>query len=45
VICGVPFSRLDPKAGMDDVLLAAATETTLPEDITIFARKLAKALA
>jgi glycine dehydrogenase subunit 1 len=33
VIAGVPVSRLDPKAGMDDVLLVCATETTGPEDI------------
>jgi glycine dehydrogenase subunit 1 len=45
VIAGVPYSRLDPKAGMDDVLLIAVTETTLPEDITILARKLKGALA
>lgn len=45
VLGGVPFSRLDPKAGMDDVLLLAVTETTLPEDITILARKLKGALA
>jgi glycine dehydrogenase subunit 1 len=30
---GVPFSRLDPRAGMDDVLLLAATETTTTKDI------------
>jgi glycine dehydrogenase subunit 1 len=45
ILGGVPYSRLDPKAGMDDVLLLAVTETTLPEDITIFARKLRGALA
>jgi hypothetical protein len=28
VIAGVPYSRLDPHAGLDDVLLLAATETT-----------------
>jgi glycine dehydrogenase subunit 1 len=33
VVAGVPFSRLDPHAGLDDVLLIAATETTTSEDI------------
>lgn len=33
VLAGVPFSRLDPKAGMDDVLLLAATELTTDDDI------------
>jgi len=42
VVAGVPFGRLDPKAGMDDVLLCAATETTLDEDITAFAQALAR---
>ena len=33
VVAGVPFSRLDPSAGLDDVLLLAATETTTSQDI------------
>ena len=33
VVAGVPYSRLDPHAGLDDVLLLAATETTTAEDI------------
>ncbi len=33
VVAGVPFSRLDPRAGLDDVLLLAATETTTSQDI------------
>jgi glycine dehydrogenase subunit 1 len=33
IMAGVPFSRLDPAAGMDDVLLLAATETTTRDDI------------
>ncbi|MBA4012673.1 MAG: aminomethyl-transferring glycine dehydrogenase [Phenylobacterium sp.] len=41
VVAGVPFSRLDPGAGMDDVLLVAATETTTTQDIQIFAQALA----
>ena len=45
VLAGVPYSRLAPEAGMDDVLLVAATETTLDGDIQILARSLAKVLA
>ncbi|MET3663772.1 aminomethyl-transferring glycine dehydrogenase subunit GcvPA [Caulobacter sp. 1776] len=45
VIAGVPFSRLDAGAGLDDVLLVAATETTLDVDITFFAKILSKAVA
>ena len=41
VVAGVPFSRLDPGAGMDDVLLVAATETTTTQDIQTFAQALA----
>ncbi|UTW58166.1 aminomethyl-transferring glycine dehydrogenase subunit GcvPA [Kordiimonas sp. SCSIO 12603] len=33
VLAGVPFSRLDPNAGHDDVLLIAATETVTDGDI------------
>jgi len=33
VIAGVPFSRLASEAGLDDVLLVAATETTTEADI------------
>jgi glycine dehydrogenase subunit 1 len=43
VIAGVPFSRLAP--GHDDVLLVAATETTLDADIEIFAAQLNTVLA
>ena len=39
---GVPFSRLDASAGMDDVLLVAATETTLDVDITFLTKLLTK---
>ena len=41
VVAGVPFSRLDPGAGLDDVLLVAATETTTTQDIQAFAQALA----
>jgi glycine dehydrogenase subunit 1 len=42
VVAGVPFSRLDPAAGLDDVLLLAATETTTTEDIAALAGALGK---
>lgn len=45
IIAGVPFSRLDAHAGLDDVLLVAATETTLDIDITFFSKILAKVVA
>ena len=45
VIAGVPFARLDPAAGMDDVLLVCATETTSPADIADFAKALTRELA
>ena len=45
ILAGVPYSRLAPGAGMDDVLLVASTETTLDADITILASALAKVCA
>ena len=45
VLAGVPFSRLDPAAGMDDVLLVCATETTTTEDIFAFAAALTEEIA
>jgi glycine dehydrogenase subunit 1 len=45
VLAGVPYSRLDPEAGLDDVLLLAVTETTLDSDIAILARVLPKLIA
>jgi glycine dehydrogenase subunit 1 len=45
VMGGVAFSRLDPLAGMDDVLLVAATETNTDEDIAQFADALQEVLA
>jgi len=44
VIAGVPYSRLAPHAGMDDVLLIAATETTTDSDIETLAAALKGAL-
>ena len=34
IIAGAPYSRLAPEAGLDDVLLVAATETTTEADIS-----------
>jgi glycine dehydrogenase subunit 1 len=45
VLAGVPFSRLDPTAGMDDVLLLAATELTTSDDIQALAAALSRRLA
>jgi glycine dehydrogenase subunit 1 len=44
ILAGVPFSRLDPAAGLDDVLLLAATELTTEEDIAALADALTGAL-
>ena len=44
VIAGVPVSRLAPKAGLDDVLLLAATETTTDDDIAALASALTATL-
>jgi len=44
IIAGVPVSRVDPKAGMDDVLLLAATETTSDGDMDRLATALAKVI-
>ncbi|GAN00233.1 glycine dehydrogenase [alpha proteobacterium U9-1i] len=40
VIAGVAMSRLDPAAGMDDVLITCATETNTDEDIAAFVKAL-----
>ncbi|WP_269714506.1 aminomethyl-transferring glycine dehydrogenase subunit GcvPA [Caulobacter sp. NIBR2454] len=45
VIAGVPYSRLAPHAGMDDVLLLAATELTSDGDIAILQKALTKVIA
>jgi glycine dehydrogenase subunit 1 len=44
IVAGVPFSRLDPAAGLDDVLLVCATETTTLDDIDAFAAALSTEL-
>jgi glycine dehydrogenase subunit 1 len=45
ILAGVPFSRLDPDAGLDDVLLVCATETVLEADIDAFAAALSQEIA
>jgi glycine dehydrogenase subunit 1 len=37
VLAGVPFSRLDPSSGLDDVLILCATELTTTDDIDALA--------
>lgn len=44
VLGGVPFARLAPKAGMDDVLLVCATETNTHAEIDAFAAALKEIL-
>ncbi len=44
ILAGVPFSRLDPHAGLDDVLLIAATELTTDADIAALTAALTGAL-
>ncbi len=45
VLGGVPYSRLDPGAGLDDVLLVAATETVTEDDIAAFKAALTEVMA
>jgi len=45
VLGGVPYSRLDPDGGLDDVLLVAATETVTGEDIAAFKAALTEMMA
>jgi glycine dehydrogenase subunit 1 len=45
VLGGVPYSRLDPAAGLDDVLLVAATETVTEGDIAAFKAALTEVMA
>ena len=44
VIGGVAMSRLNPRAGMDDVLIACATETNTDDDIALYAQALKEVL-
>ena len=45
VLAGVPVSRLAPQAGLDDVLLVAATEANTQDDIAALASGLKEVLA
>ena len=45
ILAGVPYSRLDPSAGLDDLLIVAATETTTDEDRSTYAAALKEVLA
>jgi glycine dehydrogenase subunit 1 len=45
ILAGVPFSRLEPRAGLDDILLVCATDTVTPEDIDALAGALTDELA
>ncbi len=45
VVGGVAMSRLNPKAGMDDVLITCATEMNTDEDIKAYADALKKVIA
>ncbi len=45
VLGGVPYSRLAPAAGLDDVLLVCATETVTGEDIAAFQAALTEVMA
>ncbi len=44
ILAGVPYGRLAPAAGMDDVLLVAATEITTDADIAALKSALAEVL-
>ena len=44
VIAGVAMSRLNPHAGMDDVLIACATEMNTDEDIAAYVTALKEVL-
>jgi len=45
VLGGVPYSRLAPNAGLDDILLIAATETVTAEDIAALKTALTEVMA
>jgi glycine dehydrogenase subunit 1 len=44
VIAGLPVSRLAPGAGLDDLIVVAATELTTPADRQAYAEALAQSL-
>ncbi|MFG1413294.1 aminomethyl-transferring glycine dehydrogenase subunit GcvPA [Xanthobacter sp. VTT E-85241] len=45
ILGGVPYSRLAPDAGLDDLILVAATETSTDEDRAAYAAALKEVLA
>ncbi|QTL03090.1 aminomethyl-transferring glycine dehydrogenase subunit GcvPA [Aquabacter sp. L1I39] len=45
ILGGVPYSRLAPQAGLDDLILVAATEVTTDEDRAAYAAALNEVLA
>ncbi len=45
VLGGVPYARLHPEGGFEDVILVAATETVTDGDIQIYASALSEVLA
>ncbi|WP_127091337.1 aminomethyl-transferring glycine dehydrogenase subunit GcvPA [Aquabacter cavernae] len=45
ILGGVPYSRLAPEAGLDDLILVAATETTTADDRMAYAAALKEVLA
>jgi glycine dehydrogenase subunit 1 len=45
VLGGVPYSRLAPKAKLDDLIVVASTEVNTDEDRTAYARALAEAVS
>ncbi|MEP9355000.1 aminomethyl-transferring glycine dehydrogenase subunit GcvPA [Xanthobacter sp. KR7-65] len=44
ILAGVPYSRLAPKAGLDDLILVAATEVTTADDRAAYAAALKEVL-
>ncbi len=44
IIGGLPVSRLAPRAGLDELIIVAATETSTPEDRRAYAEALAQVL-
>jgi glycine dehydrogenase subunit 1 len=45
VIGGVPVSRLAPRAGLDDLIVVASTETNSEDDRAAYATALAEILS
>jgi glycine dehydrogenase subunit 1 len=45
VLGGVPYSRMAPKAGLDDLILVASTEVNTDEDRTAFATALSEVVS